>query len=334
VALLRHGGVFIADGSARGFKHPVRPRMVDTTHGRTDRAGRSGVHGVWHGERRWGGAAGDRDGGDRQSWRCVPRPARMRRRHARLGVGAGLSKQSNAQCPACRRARAGRGRAAGALGLPAAGNADGDGRRPESDAFDEDGCGLQRKQLPVHAPYGRRHRDPDAVQRLPDRQPHASGRGTGLGGPRDARGHRGEYPAAGGDRLYEPAARRRHPRPPAPQRRGAAGAAAPDPRPLQCRRGDAHRRGAGRISPRRRPLAGAHGGVELRLVEGDLSSDHRGRARQARRRNAGRPAIAAHPHPGHRDRPRVQSQCRGRDVRHRHRAASGQDQRRRVACRP
>ena len=37
-----------------------------------------------------------------------------------------------------------------------------------------------------------------------------------------------------------------------------AGATAPDARPLQCRRGDPHRRRAVGIAARRRPLAGAH----------------------------------------------------------------------------
>ena len=50
------------------------------------------------------------------------------------------------------------------------------------------------------------------------------------------------------DRLHERAARHRDPRSAAAQRRGAAGAAAPDPRSLQCRRGDAHRRRAVRIA--------------------------------------------------------------------------------------
>ena len=40
-----------------------------------------------------------------------------------------------------------------------------------------------------------------------------------------------------------------------PQRRGAHRAAQTDPRPLQCRRGDAHRRRAGGIAARRRTIA-------------------------------------------------------------------------------
>ena len=50
------------------------------------------------------------------------------------------------------------------------------------------------------------------------------------------------------------AARRRHPRTSAQQRERPRGDAAADARPLQRRRGDAHRRGAGGIAPGRRPL--------------------------------------------------------------------------------
>ena len=57
-----------------------------------------------------------------------------------------------------------------------------------------------------------------------------------------------------GDRLHEPAARHRAPRAAAQQRDRARSDAAADARPLQCRRSDAHRRGAGGIPAGRRPL--------------------------------------------------------------------------------
>ena len=101
-------------------------------------------------------------------------------------------------------------------------------------------------------PELRRHGHADAVQRLPHRQPHAAGGATGVGGARDAAADRADRAAQRRHRLHEPDARHRDPRSAAPQRRGAAGAAAADPRPLQCRRGDAHRRGAGGIAARRR----------------------------------------------------------------------------------
>ncbi len=101
---------------------------------------------------------------------------------------------------------------------------------------------LARLQL---AGADRRHHHADALQRLPDRQQNAPGRKRGAGRARDAARHRADRAAERGDRLYESAARQRHPRSAAAQRRSAAGAAAADARPLQCRRGDAHRRGAG-----------------------------------------------------------------------------------------
>ncbi len=123
--------------------------------------------------------------------------------------------------------------------------------------------GLSHRQRLQRDLRRRRHHHADAVQRLPDRQPHARGRGAGAGRARDAAGDRAAGAAQRGDRLHEPAARLGHPRSAAAQRRGAAGAAAPDPRPLQCRRGDAHRRGAVGIAAGRRALAGADRGIQL-----------------------------------------------------------------------
>ena len=87
-----------------------------------------------------------------------------------------------------------------------------------------------------------------APQRLSDRQPHPAGRAAGFGRARDAAADRADRAARRRHRLHEPDPRRRDPRSAAPQRRSAAGAVAPDPRPLQRRRGHAHRRRAGGIA--------------------------------------------------------------------------------------
>ena len=98
-----------------------------------------------------------------------------------------------------------------------------------------------------------------------------------------------------GDRLHEPAARHRAARAAAQQRDRARGDAAADARSLQCRRGDAHRRGAGGIAARRRPLVAADRGIELHHLAGALSAGDRRRARPAGAGDAGRPVLAAHP---------------------------------------
>ncbi len=73
-----------------------------------------------------------------------------------------------------------------------------------------------------------------------------------------------------------------------------AGAIAADARPLQCRRGDAHRRCAIGIAACRRPLAGVERGGDLQGLGCDLSAGDRGRARQACAGYSGRPLFAAH----------------------------------------
>ena len=94
----------------------------------------------------------------------------------------------------------------------------------------------------------RRDRDADAVQRLPDRQQDASGRKPGDGRARDVARHRAAGAARCRHRLHEFAARSGDPRSQPPQRRSAHRTAQADARPLQCRRGDAHRRRASRIA--------------------------------------------------------------------------------------
>ena len=256
-----------------------------------------------------------------------------------MGAGPGLPEQPDAQCPARRTAGAGRSRAAGAVGLSAARRADGLRRQPVSVddleiRFDHARRpGLHRGARGLHAARGRRDRNANAVQRLPDRQPHPAGGVAGVVRPRHARRDRADRPAHRGDRLHEPAARRRDPRPAASQRRGAAGAAAPDARPLQCRRGDAHRRGAVRVAARGGPGPGPAGRIELHHVARAISPGHRGRSGQARAREPGRPVLAAHARGGNRPGAPVQSGRRGGDVRHRRRAAAGQDQRGLAAAR-
>jgi outer membrane protein len=64
--------------------------------------------------------------------------------------------------------------------------------------------------------------------------------------------------------------------PAAAQRRGVAGTIASDARPLQCRRGDAHRRRAVGIAAGGRALAGAECGGHLQGLGCDLPAGDRG----------------------------------------------------------
>ncbi len=82
---------------------------------------------------------------------------------------------------------------------------------------------------------------------------------AGACGARNTAQHRADGAAERGHGLHEPAARHRHSRAPAQQRQRARSDAATDARPLQRRRGDAHRRGAGRVASGRRALAAADG---------------------------------------------------------------------------
>ena len=131
-------------------------------------------------------------------------------------------------------------------------------RQPDEDDQRRAAC----PAIPQHAGNAavtdrRRDRHADAVQRLPDRQPHAAGGRPGVRRARDAAHDRADRAAQRGHRLHESAARRRDPRAAAQQRRRAGSDAAADARPLQRRRGDPHRRGAGGIAAGRRPLAAA-----------------------------------------------------------------------------
>ena len=123
----------------------------------------------------------------------------------------------------------------------------------------------------------RRDRDADALQRQSDRQQSAPGGKPGHGRARDLARHRAAGAARFRDRLHEFAARRRDPATQPQQRRSAHRAIEADPRPLQCRRGDAHRRGASGIAAGARPLAASQRAVELRDVGRQLSPRHRRR---------------------------------------------------------
>ena len=131
------------------------------------------------------------------------------------------------------------------------------------------------------------------VQRLADRQPRAPGGKPSHGRARNPARDRAAGAARCRHRLYEFAARRGDPRAQPPQRRSPHRAAQADARPLQRRRGDAHRRGAGGIAARRRPFRAARRAVELRHLAGQLSPRDRRRAGPAARRHAGRPAFAS-----------------------------------------
>ena len=234
----------------------------------------------WRGCCRWVGGTCGRPG-------CVGRIAACggagARRDAGLGAGAGLPEQPVAQFAARRHARHRRRRAAGAVRLSAEVTVDRHRRRTilstttknlarrcsaRGDLFD-----AERLQRAVRR---RRHRHADAVTTAsrPPTGP-ARPRAQVLAARATLRVDRADRAAQRGDRLHEPPARQRDPRSAAAQRRGAAGAIAADPRPLQCRRGDAHRRGAVGIAAGRRPLAGAQRGSQLQGVGGDLSPGDR-----------------------------------------------------------
>ena len=125
----------------------------------------------------------------------------------------------------------------------------------------------------------RRHGVADALQRQSDRQQNAPGRKPGDGRARDIARHRAAGAARRGHRLYGFAARRGDARSAAQQRRSPHRTAQTDARPLQCRRSDAHRRRAGRIAARGRPLPIARRAVAIRDVAGAISARHRRRSR-------------------------------------------------------
>ena len=185
-------------------------------------------------------------------------------RHDGRRPGSSLPEQSPAQCPALRNPRDRRERSHRARGVSPAGNRHLEPDRPVFEQPHESGDHPGRHR-PLHSAKGRdcgvlvrHHHHPDPVQRLPDRQPHAPGRGPGVLGPRGAAHDRTEHPAQRRHRLYESAADRRDPRASAQQRERAGSDAAADPRPLHRRRGHAHRRRAGGVAARRRPLAAVH----------------------------------------------------------------------------
>ncbi len=98
----------------------------------------------------------------------------------------------------------------------------------------------------------RRHRFADAVQRPANRQQDPCGREPGLGRARSVAGARTDRAVVGGHDLHGLSAGFRDRRGAEEQRPRARADAETDARPLQCRRSDAHRRGAVRGAARRR----------------------------------------------------------------------------------
>ena len=92
--------------------------------------------------------------------------------------------------------------------------------------------------------------DPAAVRGLPEPQRHQAGEVDGAGSARSAAHRRADGPARCRDRLRQCRARHGHRSLARERRHRADRATQGDQGPLRCRRGDAHRRGAGR-SPSR-----------------------------------------------------------------------------------
>ena len=228
------------------------------------------------------------------------------RRHGAVGHDAhqhrarpGLYQQSTAQRPARGDPRGRRERRHRARRLSSAGQRD---RQPAGDLSRDaqpHRCDQHLQQRRELRRRGRRdlwpHRHTNAVQRFPDRQPYAAGRVAGVLRARDAALDRAIGAAERGDRLHEPAARHRAARTAAQQRDRARSDAAADAGPVQCRRSDAHRRGAGGIPAGRRSVLLADRRIQLHHVEGELPAGDRRRAGAAGAGDAGRPAVAAQP---------------------------------------
>ncbi len=101
----------------------------------------------------------------------------------------------------------------GAVGLSPARERDGEPDRTVSGHADQ---GADRRRPRLYSDHGRRRsaelrsdRHADAVQRLPDRKPHAPGRGPGVLRARDAAHDRADRAAQRRHGLHEPAARPR-----------------------------------------------------------------------------------------------------------------------------
>ena len=103
----------------------------------------------------------------------------------------------------------------------------------------------------------RRHRHADALQRPADRQQDPRGGEPGLGRARRVAGARADRAASARHHLHGLSARFRDRRGSEEQRARARADAEADPRPLQCRRSDAHRRRAVGGAARRRQDAAA-----------------------------------------------------------------------------
>ena len=204
-------------------------------------------------------------GADKADW-TVPRyllgrgpehargPCRHARRYRPSGRGdaaggavVGLQVQSAAGCGAGDAAGGRRGGAARAVGLPTLGHRQ---RRQLVPArHHQPRHHRQRRQQPARL---RGRRGAAAVSRLPHGERGQRGGGDRSRRARDAAAGRAERAAGGGDGLQRRGARHGHRAPAREQRHGADARSARHPGPLQCGRGDAHRRGAGAGPPRRR----------------------------------------------------------------------------------
>ena len=141
-----------------------------------------------------------------------------------------------------------------------------------------------------------------------------------LAGRETLRNSRADHAARCRDPVHERAARHRDPRSAAAQRGGAAGTAETDARSLQCRRGDAHRRGAIRVARRGVAIAGAGRGSQSEGIAGGLPARGRRGAGQPASRNAGRPPLPADARGLDRQRPRQAPVGHLRAIHRRHRA--------------
>ena len=178
----------------------------------------------------------------------------------------------------------------------------------------------------------RRHGHPDAVQRPADRQQDPRGGEPGLGRARSAAGARADGAAVGRHHLHGLSARLRHRRGSAQQHPRARADAEADPRPLQCRRSDAHRRRAVGGAARRRPDAAADRRIQPDDDALEFPPHHRQRAGAAGAGLAGRSLPAAHAARRGRSQPDRKSERDRRDVRHRRQFSAGQGQRRRAVA--
>ena len=164
----------------------------------------------------------------------------------------------------------------------------------------------------------RRHHDiANGIQRFSNREPDPRGRETGLGSARGLAGSRTVGSALRRHDLHGLSARRGDRRGSKEQRSRARTDVEADPRPLQRRRSDPHRRRAVGGAAGRRPHPVAHGRIQSGHDQSEFPPHHRQRTRGACAGFAGRPLSAGVAAGGGRSRPDRKSQRHRGDVRHR-----------------